>query len=82
MYGLKDSPRVWEDYFAEELVHLGGARFKSDGNVYYFGKYSTYLLVYVDDLMAVGEQPQRLMEEIQTKVTLNILMNLKAGTTG
>lgn len=38
---------------------LGGPRVNYDGDVYYFEKYSIYLLVYVDDLMTLGQIPRR-----------------------
>ena len=36
MYGLRGSPKAWQDHFAEVVELLGGKRMKSEPNVYYF----------------------------------------------
>ena len=55
LYGLKTSPRHWQDHFADVLQRLGATRLKSDSNVYHFRKEQTIVMSYVDDLLVVGE---------------------------
>ena len=38
LYGLKSSPRHWQDHFAEVLHRLGAVRLKSDPNVFHFSR--------------------------------------------
>ena len=76
LYGLKDSPGVWQYYLAEELVKLGGDRFKSDGNVCYFDEYIRRRL---DDTRPTTTIATRTSTE---KVTVKTLQELTPGTTG
>ena len=55
-YGLKSSPRHWQDHFADVLHRLGAVRLKHDPNVFHFKEHKTIVMVYVDDLLIVGEQ--------------------------
>ena len=55
MYGLRQSPRLWQDQFASVMERLGFGRCKSDGNLYCHKSRSLYVLAYVDDLLIVGD---------------------------
>ena len=79
LYGLRDAPRAWQEHFAQVLQDLGGKRFKSDANLYYFDNFQTYLIVYVDDLMLVGLQAEDLLRAIKEKVLLRQTGVLRAG---
>ena len=85
LYGLKTSPKEWQDYFTNILKELGGRQMKSDPNVYYFeddkGKNKNYVLVYVDDLVILGDNPDELFDKIANKVLLKRTGELKQGET-
>jgi hypothetical protein len=53
LYGLKQAPRAWYSRFATHLLSLGFAEAKSDTSlfVYHKGPDTTYLLLYVDDIV-------------------------------
>ena len=77
--GLKTAPKNWQDYFADILISLGGKRLKSDANVYYFPEIENYVMVYVDDLLILGENPQPLFDLIQGQVRLRPIGELTEG---
>ena len=58
-----------------------GERPKSDPDIYYFRRTRTYILVYVDDLVIVGDYPQRLFDELAKKVKLKKTGLLSDGET-
>ena len=60
LYGLQTAPKQWQDYFATVLADLGGKRLKSEPNVYSFATTGNYVLVYVDDIVVLGPDPQPL----------------------
>ena len=70
LYGLRTAPKQWQDHFALLLADLGAVRLKSDPNVYYFAESGNYLMVYVDDLVLMGPNPETLFEKIEKKVLL------------
>ena len=53
MYGLRSSPKAWQEHLAKVLTDLGLKRLQSEPNVYTNGK--VYIMVYVDDLLFTGE---------------------------
>ena len=67
LYGLKEAPKAWQDHFAEVLLNLGGCRMKADANLYYFEDDVCWVLVYVDDLLIVGQTFNELFESIAGK---------------
>ena len=83
VYGLKTSPKNWQDYFSNVLQELGGRRLKSDPNVYYFennNNEKNYVLVYVDDLVVLGDNPDKLFDKIKEKVLLRRIGELQQGS--
>ena len=56
MYGLKGSPKAWQQHLAKTMLDAGFERLKSDPNLYRHKTKKLWSLVYVDDLMFVGEQ--------------------------
>jgi Reverse transcriptase (RNA-dependent DNA polymerase) len=72
LYGLKSSGAAWHAYFAQSLTDLGFLSCKSDldawrrsatkttGEYYY-----EYILVYVDDLLIVSEDPHSILEKLE-----------------
>ena len=60
LYGLKQAPRAWFERFSTELLHLGFQASLSNSSLFIFGQGSlvVYLLVYVDDIVMTGNNPQ------------------------
>jgi hypothetical protein len=55
-YGLKNSPRLWQDYFASVLDRLNFMRCKTDANLYKHLDEEIFVLCYVDDLLVLGKE--------------------------
>jgi hypothetical protein len=53
LYGLKQSPRVWYFTLTNYLKTLGFEPLTADNCIFYDGK-STYIAVFVDDLLIIG----------------------------
>ena len=53
LYGLKQAPRAWYSRMATHLLSLGFAKAKSDTSLFVYQRRSdtTYLLLYVDDIV-------------------------------
>jgi len=64
LYGLKQSPRVWNRTFDKFLVELGFSRCLGDEATYVrgVGKNQVYLGVYVDDLVVMSEVSDKVLE--------------------
>ena len=60
LYGLKQAPKTWFERFSTELLHLGFQASLSNSSLFIFGQGSlaVYLLVYVDDIVMTGNNPQ------------------------
>ena len=54
LYGLKNSPRLWQDHFASVMNQLNFVRSKSDANLYRHEDNLVFILCYVDDLLLFG----------------------------
>ena len=73
LYYLKSSGAVWRHYFAQFIrTHLHYKATTADPDVYMKKLYKTdgsksysYLLVYVDDILVISEEPQTIISEIQ-----------------
>ena len=55
MYGLRSSPSAWQNHLAQILQDLNMTRLKSEPNVYKTNNGTAYILVYVDDLLFIGQ---------------------------
>ena len=57
---FKQAPRAWFERFSTELLHLGFQASLSDSSLFIFrqGPLVVYLLVYVDDIVLTGNNPQ------------------------
>jgi hypothetical protein len=53
LYGLKQSPRLWQDKLRKVLIRLGFEPLKSD-NCVYINKAGVILVTYVDDMLITG----------------------------
>lgn len=58
LYGLKKSPRNWNDKFDSFMAKQSFVRSKSDYCLYYKEGKRFYVLVYVDDIMIFGENEE------------------------
>ena len=70
MYGLRSSPKAWQDYFATSMAELGFKRLLSEANVYANSTNDVYIMVYVDDIMVIGDPTKvnKIFEKIQEKM--------------
>lgn len=59
LYGLKKSPRYWYEHFNRTIVEYGFKRSENDSCL--FIKKDLYLLVYVDDLLIMGNDLQEIV---------------------
>jgi len=81
LYGLKQAPRAWYARLCKRLQSLGFVPSKSDTSLFYYsrGKYSLYVLVYVDDII-VASSPQEatdaLLKDLQKDFALKDLGDL------
>ena len=57
LYGLRSSPKAWQDHLATLLTTtMGMTRLKSEPNVYRNKEGTAYIMIYVDDLFFLGDQ--------------------------
>ena len=83
MYGLRSSPKAWQDHLAAILQELGYIRLKSEPNVYKHPEGQAYIMVYVDDLLFVGETAEidNIFKKIQEKMLLRPTGEASPGKT-
>ena len=81
MYGLRSSPKAWQDYLAEVLPKLSFVRLKSEPNVYTNATRDCYIMVYVDDLLVLGDKTavDSTFEAVQKQVLLKHIGYLEPG---
>ena len=72
MYGLRTSPKAWQEHLAQVLKDLGLQRLVSEPNVYKNILGTLYVMAYVDDLLFFGEDTEvtRVFKAIQAQVLL------------
>ena len=81
IYGLKQSPAMWQSHFQSVTAKLGMKRFKTDANLYCHESRSLYVLCYVDDILVGGDDP--LIDFTKTPLKEGLLKvegDLTAGT--
>eukprot|EP00971_Amphidinium_carterae_P202986 4028064-Amphidinium_carterae.1 len=54
LYGLRTSPKQWQEHLTTILKEMGFSRLKSDACIFGNVKTNVYLMAYVDDLLVVG----------------------------
>ena len=81
MYGLRSSPKAWQDYLAEALQKLSFVRLKLEPNVYTNATRDCYIMVYVDDLLVLGDKTavDSTFEAVQKQVLLKHIGYLEPG---
>ena len=78
LYGLKQAPRAWFEKLYEALVGLGFTSAKSDRSLFtrFTMYHTTFLLVYVDDILVTGSNPcviQQLISQLNKSFSLKDL---------
>jgi hypothetical protein len=78
LYGLKQAPRAWFSRFATYFLSLGFVQAKSDTSLFVFqrGSDTTYLLLYVDDIVLTASSPallRRIISALQQEFSMKDL---------
>ena len=83
MYGLRSSPKAWQDHLASIMRELGCIRLTSGPNVYKHPEGKAYIMVYVNDLFSVGktEGINNIFNKIQEKMLLQATGKASPGNT-
>ena len=83
IYGLRSSPKSWQDHFAQVLQQMGLSRLTSEPNVYRNNEQTMFVMVYVDDLLFLGQQQEvdKTFKEVQKHVLLRPTGALGSGQT-
>ena len=78
LYGMRESPRLWSEFWAKVMQELGFERSLTDPDVY--RRADAYILAHVDDVLMVVAPASRakLMEEILAKVRMKWLDEVTA----
>ena len=83
MYGLRTSPKAWQEHLAQVLKDLGLQRLVSEPNVYKNILGTLFIMAYVDDLLfsGVDEEVTKAFKAIQAQVLLRPTGELLVGHT-
>jgi len=72
LYGLKSSGAAWRSHLANTLHHMGFTSSRADPDVWYRAAIKVdgmenyeYVLVYVDDLLVLSHQPDKIMKALE-----------------
>ena len=83
LYGLKSSGQAWRTHFSQTLEAMGFKSSLADPDVWMKAatkpngeEYYAYIMVYVDDLLCIGLNPQQYMDRVSES------FKLKAGSVG
>ena len=81
IYGLRSSPKPWQNHLAETLQQLGVQRLTSEPNVFKTATGNAFILVYVDDLLFLGQPTvvNKLFADIQQQLLLRPTGDLTVG---
>ena len=68
LYGLKQAPKAWFKRFTFHLLHLGFIASMADRSLFIFQSSGTiiYLLLYVDDIIVIGNNSSQIAHLITT----------------
>ena len=83
MYGLKQTPPLWQTHFTKVMAELGFHRCKTDSNLYCHDSTELYyVLRYVDDLLVCGtpERTKEFTDRLSREVLLKTESELKPQT--
>ncbi|CAI7758717.1 unnamed protein product [Closterium sp. NIES-53] len=92
LYGIKQAPRLWQQYLHARLIRIGFKQLPHDQGMYRFTKDDDYILliVYVDDLLYIGstdnvttwfegELQKELTLTVSSTVTQYLALNIEEG---
>ena len=81
LYGLRNSPKLWQTHFASVMAKTGFKRMKSDPNLYVHESKRLYVLAYVDDLMFFGQKREvdSMAQDLQSDLLLKLTGTLSEG---
>ena len=81
IYGPRSSPKAWQTHLADVLQQLGLQRSTAEPNSYYTQQRSASILVYVDDLLLLGDEAtvNKIFEAIQQHLLLRPTGTLTVG---
>eukprot|EP00971_Amphidinium_carterae_P068760 1361587-Amphidinium_carterae.1 len=83
LYGLRSSPKQWQEHLSAILQKLGFTRPKSDACVFAHKQSSIYLMACVDDLLVVGDNvaTQQFLKQFQQHLELKHTTQWTRSTT-
>jgi histone deacetylase 1/2 len=66
LYGLKQAPRAWYDRLTQALIKMGFVKSRCDPSLLVHNQHgsSTYVLIYVDDILIIGSAPHLIQDVI------------------
>lgn len=81
LYGLKQAPRAWYDMLSTSLVQQGFHNSLADSSLFVYSQDHdlVYVLVYVDDILIIGNNPtliQRIIAGLGSKFAIKDLGSL------
>ena len=81
IYGLRSSPKAWQKHLAETPQKLGMQRLTSEPNAFKTATGNAFILVYVDDLLFLGEPTvvNKPFADIQQQLLLRPTGDLTVG---
>jgi len=71
LYGLRESPRLWGEYLAEQLGNLGWHRVRSEPQLFVHSSLAL-LVAHVDDFLLTG--PRELLPRLQAEIDKVLVM--------
>eukprot|EP00971_Amphidinium_carterae_P252288 5008788-Amphidinium_carterae.1 len=82
LYGLRTSPKQWQERLSTILQWMGFNRLKSDACIFANKQSSIYLMAYVDDLFVVGDTmaTQQCLQQFQQHFELKHTIQLTRST--
>ena len=81
LYGLGNSPKLWQTHFASVMAKDGFKRMKSDPSLYVHESKRLYVLACVDDLMFFGQKHEvdSMVQDLQRDLLLKLTGTLSEG---
>ena len=82
LYGLRNSPQLWQTHLASVMEKNGFKRMKSDPNLYVHTEKRVYVLGYVDDLMFFGNKKhvEQCVSDLRKDLLLKVTGTLEEGS--
>ena len=80
LYGLREAPRVWNEWFAQQVATMLFHRLRVEPQLYIHRETKSLMLVHMDDIAitASGEMLVKLWEELETRFCIKRVGNITA----